>query len=198
MGSWSRSIRFEQNLVFSIFSANPSWIPRFLTIITSLSLWEYSVNLNVWFWRIFVSVINLIYVDDRTWLDICEMIVSPWKALRGYWGILVNKKLHHPERGTTTTTMVLTSLAKFLSICLFRMYRLCSYRVFTSWLYGRLGAHNRRVIPACVVRAIRAQYPNSEGVEYTGFSDASSAWPWCKSHICVVFTLFKSTFLIHF
>lgn len=60
-----------------------------------------------------------------------------------------------------------------------RAYRLCGYRLFTSWIYGRLGAHRRRAIPACVVAKIRESFPDDNAV-YTGFmeSDHNSAWPW--------------------
>ena len=66
-------------------------------------------------------------------------------------------------------------------IILWRAYRLCAYRLYTSWVYGRLGLHCRRVIPACVVTTIRAAFPADHG-QYTGFMEASgddlSMWPW--------------------
>lgn len=67
----------------------------------------------------------------------------------------------------------------FVQIFFFRAYRLCAYRLFTSWIHGRLGAHRRCVIPACVVNVIRATFPDDNAV-YTGFleSDRANAWPW--------------------
>ncbi|KAM7302003.1 putative serine carboxypeptidase CPVL [Ixodes scapularis] len=45
-------------------------------------------------------------------------------------------------------------------------YRFVAYRQFTRWMWGRLGAGNRRVLPACVVEKIRKTFPSQQ---YTGF-----------------------------
>ncbi|XP_044180558.1 uncharacterized protein LOC122961799 [Acropora millepora] len=47
-------------------------------------------------------------------------------------------------------------------------YRYAAYRQFTWWVHDRLGKYVRRVIPACVVKEIRAAFPDSQG-NYTGF-----------------------------
>lgn len=47
-------------------------------------------------------------------------------------------------------------------------YRYAGYRQFTWWVHKRLGRYVRKVIPACVVKAIRTVYPNADG-NYTGF-----------------------------
>jgi hypothetical protein len=57
-----------------------------------------------------------------------------------------------------------------------RAYRLCAYRMFTSWVHGHLGAHSRRVIPACAVSKIREMFPEDNAV-YTGYMQ-STVWPW--------------------
>ena len=64
-------------------------------------------------------------------------------------------------------------------LLLHRGYRLCAYRLYTSWIHGRLGNRVRVVIPACVVCAIRAAYPD-DNATYVGFlaADSSTPWPW--------------------
>ncbi|OCT80254.1 hypothetical protein XELAEV_18027071mg, partial [Xenopus laevis] len=58
-------------------------------------------------------------------------------------------------------------LAKYM-----RALRKIAYRAFIVWIYTFLGLHNRRVIPACVVRDIREKFPDPKG-KYTGFLKAS-------------------------
>jgi len=40
------------------------------------------------------------------------------------------------------------------------------------WIYKRLGRKKRKVIPSCVVSAIRKEFPEADG-NYTGFRDPS-------------------------
>ena len=49
-----------------------------------------------------------------------------------------------------------------------RSYRLAAYRQFIHWTYSRLGRGIRRVIPSCVVVAMRHEFPEDDG-DYTGF-----------------------------
>ena len=62
-------------------------------------------------------------------------------------------------------------------LCLFcffnfpRTWRLAAYRQFTWWAHGALRKKNRRVIPACVVKAIRHEFPDETG-QYAGFKEA--------------------------
>ena len=49
-----------------------------------------------------------------------------------------------------------------------RACRLVAYRQFIHWTYSRLGRGMRRVIPSCVVAAVRHEFPEADGV-YTGF-----------------------------
>ena len=53
----------------------------------------------------------------------------------------------------------------------FRTWRLAADRQFTWWAHGVLGRNKRRVIPACVVKAIRTRFPEESG-EYVGFKPA--------------------------
>ena len=52
------------------------------------------------------------------------------------------------------------------SIC--RTCRLAVYRQFTWWVHGVLEKKNQRVIPACVVKAVRREFPEENGF-YEGF-----------------------------
>ncbi|KAH6921107.1 hypothetical protein HPB50_027908 [Hyalomma asiaticum] len=47
-----------------------------------------------------------------------------------------------------------------------RKYRFLAYRFFTRWIWKRLGRRNQVVLPACVVCAIRRQFPSAD---YVGF-----------------------------
>ncbi|KAI2664086.1 P2X purinoceptor 7 [Labeo rohita] len=50
-------------------------------------------------------------------------------------------------------------------------YRFLAYRSFVSWCWGFLGQRIRVVLPSCVVRRIRAEFPDSQG-RYVGFRPA--------------------------
>ena len=47
-------------------------------------------------------------------------------------------------------------------------YRKASYRQWILWQHGYLGRANRRVIPSCVIWAVRDRYPSPNGL-YLGF-----------------------------
>ena len=49
--------------------------------------------------------------------------------------------------------------------------RYVAYRQYTVWTTGRCGHKNRKEIPQCVTKKIRAQFPSNE---YSGFQEASS------------------------
>lgn len=55
-----------------------------------------------------------------------------------------------------------------------RVYRYQAYRQVTYFLHGRLGKSFRRVIPSCVVWAIRKKYESQDGT-YRGFLHADEA-----------------------
>ena len=50
----------------------------------------------------------------------------------------------------------------------YRSYRYASYRQYILWMFDRLGKGNRRVIPSCVIWAIRNCFPedNDNYVNY--------------------------------
>jgi hypothetical protein len=50
-----------------------------------------------------------------------------------------------------------------------KSWRNQSYRFYTLWQHAKLGRHNRRCPPSCVVAAIRKQFPKEEG-EYAGYA----------------------------
>ena len=49
-------------------------------------------------------------------------------------------------------------------------YRKAAYRQYILWIHGYLGRGNRRVVPSCVVLAIRRWYPSPTGL-YMGFRE---------------------------
>ncbi|CAM4597008.1 unnamed protein product [Leuciscus chuanchicus] len=55
--------------------------------------------------------------------------------------------------------------------------RLVAYRLVLEWILKgqRLGRHNRKVLPSCVVRAIWEKYPSLSGA-YVGFKEAEEAF----------------------
>lgn len=53
------------------------------------------------------------------------------------------------------------------------LYRYIAYRRYTRWLWHRLGKKTRKVIPSCVVSAIRTRFPSDE---YTGFRYPRDYW----------------------
>ena len=58
-----------------------------------------------------------------------------------------------------------------------RLLRYLAYREFTRWVHGFYGRHMRRVIPACVVKAIRRAFPKADNEQYEGFSYADDYDP---------------------
>lgn len=52
-----------------------------------------------------------------------------------------------------------------------RSLRKASYRQYVLWRYGKLGQGNRRVVPSCIVLAIRRIYPSQDGV-YMGYKES--------------------------
>ncbi|XP_069115677.1 P2X purinoceptor 7-like [Argopecten irradians] len=46
------------------------------------------------------------------------------------------------------------------------IYRHIAYRRFVRWIWHRLGRHNRKILPSCVVQKIRETFPSEQ---YCGF-----------------------------
>lgn len=62
------------------------------------------------------------------------------------------------------------SSSYFFNVC--RSLRLAAYRQYTWWIHGYLGRGDRRVIPSCVVSAVRREFPEPQD-NYTGFQEAN-------------------------
>lgn len=52
-------------------------------------------------------------------------------------------------------------------------YRFISYKQYTWWTYGYLGKKNRRPLPNCVLKKIRAEFPEKEGHVYVPYVDVT-------------------------
>jgi hypothetical protein len=54
-----------------------------------------------------------------------------------------------------------------------KMYRHVAYKQFVYWInsWVTLGKNNRIVIPSCVIKSIREEYPEADGI-YTGYKQA--------------------------
>jgi len=46
--------------------------------------------------------------------------------------------------------------------------RYTAFKSFTTWVYGKLGRHNRVEIPMCATKLIRSHFPAADG-DYSGF-----------------------------
>ena len=55
--------------------------------------------------------------------------------------------------------------------CFYISYRLTAYRQFIHWTYSRMGKWIGKVLPSCVVTAVRQEFPEEDGI-YTGFKIA--------------------------
>lgn len=49
--------------------------------------------------------------------------------------------------------------------------RKAAYRQYVLWQFGKLGQGNRRVVPSCLVLAIRHKFPSENGL-YMGFMES--------------------------
>ena len=58
-------------------------------------------------------------------------------------------------------------------------WRFTAYRQYALWAWGRLGKHDRKVIPSRVVWKIRDQFPDMNSI-YTGFYDVEYNL-WCAN-----------------
>ena len=50
-------------------------------------------------------------------------------------------------------------------------YCKAAYRQWILWNHGYLGKANRRVVPSCVIWAVRDRYPAPPGTSYLGFKE---------------------------
>lgn len=62
-----------------------------------------------------------------------------------------------------------TNLHDLLLFCLFSTYRHVAYCNFVRWIWRTTGRKNRKILPACLVAAIRSKFPSEQ---YAGFKYA--------------------------
>ncbi|XP_064468679.1 P2X purinoceptor 7-like [Ornithodoros turicata] len=74
----------------------------------------------------------------------------------------------HPEFGSLCLSAIVLEV---VGIEYRRILRHIAYRHFTSWTWGPLPPEDRRVLPSCVVTAIRKAFPSRSG-SYRGFRSA--------------------------
>ena len=70
-------------------------------------------------------------------------------------------------KGVITMTVLVYNFIFFVDLL-----RYAAYRQLCWWIHTRLGKGLRRIIPACVVKKIREEYPSADG-SYTGFQENS-------------------------
>lgn len=60
-----------------------------------------------------------------------------------------------------------------------RIWRHVAYRQFVYWMnsWCKLGRKRRKILPSCVIAAVRQEYPNLAGQEYLGFTAAEDTAP---------------------
>ena len=76
-------------------------------------------------------------------------------------------------------------------------YRLVAYRIVLEWAlrWEHLGPGNRRVIPSCIVTAIRRKYPSPTD-SYVGFTEAEDIFNIIWLSIAYTFPYLHSLYMI--
>lgn len=127
-----------------------NWSLNYATTATNLRASCSIRNFMIWLWTERWETFSFVlFIRNEMLLPIFRL----WMEVRGFWprleGVWLSRII------IITSKAVLLLLVSKLTIVLFRELRYAAYRNVASWIFGRLGKKVRRILPSCVIAAIR-------------------------------------------